>query len=254
MKIKYTFGLAMISAVVLLALAPGSIFVAASRISGSPSSVTIDEGVSQTVSISLDEPIICAGMGTCQVSLSFTSSDSRISTSPLPLLFAAGEWNTPKTLTISVSNDNLATGNKSTSVSATAVSGSEYYNGYVVTIPLTITDVGVPTANSAPAATPASTPTQTKKTTTSSKPSTTTNTQSPVASTPDKDSSSIPKDNQEVISQAAYERDGTAKSSRAKLWVAVIFLLLMIVPLVWLYLKYFKSNPRRTKVRRRRRK
>lgn len=103
---------------------------AAARIAATPATLTLQEGTSATTAIALDEPIICPG-SPCQVSLTFSSSDSSLVTfSPSSLTWLSADWNQTRSLTISVVADQTYRGNQSISVSANAVSSSEYYNNF----------------------------------------------------------------------------------------------------------------------------
>jgi hypothetical protein len=120
--------------------------LAGGKVSSSPSSVTINEGDSQNVTIKLDAPIICPDPGTCDVSLSFNSSDAQVSATPYPIVYLAPEWTQFRTLTIHTTTNGIYTGNKNVTLTATTVSNSVYYNGFVITIPVTLVDVDPPPA------------------------------------------------------------------------------------------------------------
>lgn len=124
----------------------GQTAVAANKITVSPSTVTITEGASQNVTISLSEPIICPDPLDCDLSLSFNSSDPQASATPYPLVYQTSEWAQNKTLTIHTTADGIFSADKHITLSATTESNSEFYKGYVVTIPVTITNIDPPPA------------------------------------------------------------------------------------------------------------
>lgn len=119
-------------------LAPAN---AAPRIAATPATLTLQEGTSATTTIALDEPIICPG-SPCQVSLTFSSSDSSlVSFSPSSLTWLSADWNQTRSLTISAVADQTYRGNQSISVSATAVSASEYYSGFTVNVSVSTIEI-----------------------------------------------------------------------------------------------------------------
>lgn len=119
-------------------LAPAN---AAARIAATPATLTLQEGTSATTTIALDEPIICPG-SPCQVSLTFSSSDSSLVTfSPSSLTWLSADWNQTQSLTISAVADQTYRGNQSISVSATAVSSSEYYTNFAISISVSTIEI-----------------------------------------------------------------------------------------------------------------
>jgi len=109
---------------------------AVARISSAPTTLTLPEGSSAITTIALDEPIVCPGLP-CQVSLTFRSSDpSLVTFSPSTLTWLSTDWSQTRTLTVSALADQKYRGNQSISVSATAVSTSAYYSGFVLNIPV----------------------------------------------------------------------------------------------------------------------
>ena len=122
----------------ILNAAPAS---ALPKISSTPSIISLQEGNSTSTSIALDEPIICP-TSPCQLSLTFTSSDATlVSVTPSTLTWLDTEWNQTRTLTISAIADRTYKGNQRVSLSATAVSASEYYSGFQVSISVSTIDI-----------------------------------------------------------------------------------------------------------------
>ena len=119
-------------------LAPAN---ATPRIAATPSAFTLQEGTSATTSIALDEPIICPG-SPCQVTLTFSSSDSSLVTfSPSSLTWLSADWSQTRSLTISVAADQTYKGNQSISVSATAVSNAEYYSNFAISVSVSTIEI-----------------------------------------------------------------------------------------------------------------
>ena len=111
------------------------------RISATPASFTLQEGSSATTTIALTEPIICPG-SPCQVSLTFSSSDpSLVTFSPSTLTWLSTDWTQTRTLSISALADQTYIGNQSISVSATAVSASEFYSGFRVSVSVSTIEI-----------------------------------------------------------------------------------------------------------------
>lgn len=136
-----------ISLVAVVAVINVGHVLGAGRIFSVPASKTLPEGVATTVSVRLDEPIICSVMDSgCGVDLTFVSSKPSQVTDGQSIHWAANEWNQFRTMTISTTNDHIYTGDQTITLSATAVSNSEYYNGFTITIPVTLTELSDPPA------------------------------------------------------------------------------------------------------------
>jgi hypothetical protein len=111
------------------------------RISSTPATLTLQEGNSTTTTLALDEPIICPG-SPCQVSLTFSSSDpSLVTFSPSTLTWLSTDWTQTRTLSISALADQTYKGNQSISVSATAVSASEFYSGFTLSVSVSTIEI-----------------------------------------------------------------------------------------------------------------
>jgi hypothetical protein len=110
-------------------------------ISATPASFTLQEGSSATTTIALTEPMICPG-SPCQVSLTFSSSDpSLVTFSPSTLTWLSTDWTQTRTLSISALADQTYKGNQSISVSATAVSASEFYSGFTLSVSVSTIEI-----------------------------------------------------------------------------------------------------------------
>lgn len=158
----------------LVILVPSKIVYAAGKVSPTPGLITIAEGSSGTVSIAIDEPIITPG-GDPNLYLHLSSTQpSRVTFSPEIITYIPSEWMQAKTFNVSVTDDSEHNANNTVPVTITAVSASEYYNGYVAAVNVTISDNDPePQAPSVPASseppTQAPVPKTTKPNTTSQK-------------------------------------------------------------------------------------
>lgn len=119
---------------------------ASGKISAYPSAVTLIEGNLQQVQLELDAPIICPQQAPlCDVELSFSSSDpARVQVSPIPVVWLYNQWASLRQLTITATANNVWDSGEQVTLSATAVSASIYYNGFSVTVPVTVSNVDPP--------------------------------------------------------------------------------------------------------------
>jgi len=123
----------------------------AAKVNVTPTPVTLTEGQSQTISITLDSPIIGPGPGAAYFNLNPIPGDvSRITVSPSIVSYTAADWFQVKTFSITAVDDAVVNGNISSNVSMTVDSDSVYYNGFLVSIPVTVNDndVAVTTSES----------------------------------------------------------------------------------------------------------
>ena len=112
---------------------PSLAFASAPRVDLTPNSFNFVEGSSETVHVSLDDPIICEDpYATCNIVLNLTSSDpSRVSVSPDIVTIPADEWYQVQSITISaVNSDTFSNGETVTISSAPVVSAAEFYSGF----------------------------------------------------------------------------------------------------------------------------
>ena len=178
---------AVLSAMVLLATnQPAS--AAPGRVAADPSPVTISEGDTTSITVTLNQPTI-AETPDPQVVLDLTIGDpARIALSTYRLVFAATEWQVPQTLTVSALDNATHDLTPSVTVTGVASSASLYYDGYRVTITVNILDNDpVPTTTTPPSSTtPATTtPATTTPATTTTQPVTTPPPDEPTPTTQD---------------------------------------------------------------------
>jgi len=137
-KLKVTF-------LSLIAISINFIFIPqahASRISyTSSNSSAISRGQSVTFTISLDEPIICPSLdGTCLVLLNFSNNnDAATSLNTNSITWLWNEWNQTRQIVLTVRNNITHLNTATVSLTSTAVSESEYYRNFGVTITQNIT-------------------------------------------------------------------------------------------------------------------
>lgn len=114
----------------------------AARINFIPSAVSLTEGESQEVTITLEEPIICADVDPpCQISLAIsTSSPSRATITTSPVVIPANQWFAEFTFTVTAVDDELLNGDITPTVTIENESLSEFYDGFIPTFSITILD------------------------------------------------------------------------------------------------------------------
>lgn len=116
--------------------------VSAAKVTFSPASVSLTEGQSQVVQVTLDEPIVCGDPeATCDVSIAIsTDSPDRVTIDTSPVVFADTEWAQTFTFTITAVDDNLVNGDITPTVTALTTSSSEYYSDFTPTLAITVID------------------------------------------------------------------------------------------------------------------
>ncbi len=127
--------------------------VVSPRIAISPTAITLSTSENLQLSATLNEPIICPGgiLG-CLVELNFLANiPAGLFMSPSKIEWQHNEWTQPRTFTVSITNQNLFANNQVVHLRALAESLSEYYTGYSVDIPVTISII--PTTTVAPTTT-----------------------------------------------------------------------------------------------------
>ncbi len=112
----------------------------AMKVTVSPSSVTLPEnGGSQVYTVQLDEPII-AESGDAFATISITSTDTRVVTSPQVINFDATDWFNTKTFTVTTIGDFIHNTQNEVTLSFSTFSNSEYYNGHRTSATITLVD------------------------------------------------------------------------------------------------------------------
>lgn len=137
--VKRYFGTIFVIAMTMLLLPE---VASAAKINFNPASVSLTEGQSQVVTVTLDEPIICADPGPpCQVSLAIsTNAPDRVTIETSPVVFASNQWFQAFTFTVTAVDDSLVNGDITPTITIVNVSGSEYYNGFIPTFSIVVLD------------------------------------------------------------------------------------------------------------------
>lgn len=103
------------------------------------STLSINEGASGSYTVVLTtEP-------TASVSVTPSTTSSRLTLSPSTLTFTASDWETPQTVTVAASADNTVTGVVTATITHSATSADSYYNGIsIASLAVQINDQDVP--------------------------------------------------------------------------------------------------------------
>lgn len=110
------------------------------KVSANPESATLAEnGASQVVSVSLDEPIIVSE-GDPTVVVTISTDDPRVLLSPDSLTFTDSDWNILQEFEITTVGDSEFNLDNEVTITLAVTSDSEYYNGYENTVAITLTD------------------------------------------------------------------------------------------------------------------
>lgn len=122
--------------------ASASVFaVPLTRIRFTPATVSLNEGETTTVEVRLDEPIISMDPDEAFVSIALTASTPGVVTfDASPVVFDDSEWAQVKTFDITAIENDVENEDVVLTVTGTASSGSEYYNGFANTMQVTILD------------------------------------------------------------------------------------------------------------------
>lgn len=126
--------------------ASASVFaVPLTRIRFTPATVSLNEGETTTVEVRLDEPIVSIDPDEAFVSIALTASTPGVVTfDASPVVFDDSEWAQVKTFDITAIENDVENEDVVLTVTGTASSGSEYYNGFTTTTQVTILDNDAP--------------------------------------------------------------------------------------------------------------
>ncbi len=139
-SLKNLVRISLILVVTVLMFSCSLIRASAAKITISPASVTLPEnGGSQVVSLSLDNPII-ANSGSQNLTVTLTSSDPNVTVSPSSVTFLHDQWFLPQSFTITTGDVGVANPYHVVTIGLSSSSGSEYYNGYTSSIAVTLID------------------------------------------------------------------------------------------------------------------
>lgn len=128
-----------------LALMASPAYAINGRIALSPDPASLTRGESTTVTISLDEPIICIEADPCELVLDLSNDlPDGFSFDPAVVTIDSTEWFQPVNVTASLDTDAPSIDGNEFTVNSTAVSGSEYYDGFETSVAFIITDDNEP--------------------------------------------------------------------------------------------------------------
>jgi hypothetical protein len=141
MKTNLIFGrLTLVVLGVVAGVLVGGTAAHAQKVTVTPNTATVAEGATQTYQVKLDAPIISSG-GDPNLYLNLTASVlGRVTFSPTQVVYAPNEWPQTKTFDVTALEDTTHTGDTTITLTITASSTALYYNNYVSTAHITITD------------------------------------------------------------------------------------------------------------------
>lgn len=128
-----------VTSVSVLAASPSQAIIP--KISVSPTTFSLAEGLGTQISATMDEPIMCPSHPSlpCSVILNFAASvPSGVSLTNSSIEWAQAEWSQTKTFTVSLTDPSLFDNNEVFHLVAVAESRSEYYSGFSVDIAVTV--------------------------------------------------------------------------------------------------------------------
>lgn len=138
--------LATVAAISAIAMAASPAGATVGKISLTPDPATISRGESVTISVALNEPMICIEADPCQLVLDLSDDlPTGFTFDPAIVTIDATAWYTVVPVTATLDADAPSIEGNEFTVSPTAVSGSEYYDLYQPAITFTVIDPDEPT-------------------------------------------------------------------------------------------------------------
>jgi hypothetical protein len=114
---------------------------AETRVNFTPLDNTIYEGETTVVEVRVTEPIISSDPDEAFVSIALTSSvPGAVTFNASPVIFDDSEWSSVKTFEITAADNGTVNEDVVLTITGTTTSGSEFYNAFVNTMQITITD------------------------------------------------------------------------------------------------------------------
>lgn len=126
-----------ILAVIAVCLVPKNVM--ASKINMSTSAVTLAEGQSQVITITLDSPIISSGSGFVTITITPTHPE-RFNLSTDHLTWTTSNWFTPQMFTVTAVDDSVDNGDITDVFTITTDSNAEYYANFSPALTVNVTD------------------------------------------------------------------------------------------------------------------
>jgi len=112
-------------------LVPQSAMAASGKVHFNAESPALELGGNTDVTISLEQPLICADPGNCSVTIDFASSvPAGVTVTPSSVTWTSSEWSQTRTVNVSIAEDANELFGQTISLGGPVASGSEYYNGY----------------------------------------------------------------------------------------------------------------------------
>jgi hypothetical protein len=151
---------ALLVCVMVLVATPAS---AAPKISVTPVNATLAPAQSVSVSFALDEPIICQVSPPCDVVLNFSASQRLgVTMTPNVVTWTQVEFRQTRNVIVTFDAPTPAIQSQTVTLTATAVSNAQFYNGFAVSFPVNVVvPTPTPTPSPSPTPTPTATPTPT---------------------------------------------------------------------------------------------
>ncbi len=111
------------------------------RVSITPDPATVTRGESTALELRLDEPAICVEVDPCEVVIDLSQNlPEGFSISPSIVTVGMTEWNQVVELTATLDDDAPDIPENAFTVATVVTSGSEYYNGFAVSVDFTVTE------------------------------------------------------------------------------------------------------------------
>ena len=114
----------------------------AAKVNLSPSPVTVNEGSSQVITFTLDQPIISDDSDPAYANIVITNPDSaHMSLSADTISYTASDWYIPKMITLTTIDDGIYNSGETVTITGIVDSNSEYYSDFAINLPVTINNI-----------------------------------------------------------------------------------------------------------------
>ncbi len=131
--------------VIVLGFIAQPAFAVAHKITFSDGAPELELGASTTITLSLDQPIICPSQVNCEVVVDFGGAlPQGLSVTPSSVTWSSAEWSQQRAITVAVDADAESLAGKTTAIEATVTSASEYYSGFAPSFEVTLPEAAVP--------------------------------------------------------------------------------------------------------------
>lgn len=131
--------------VIVLGLIAQPAFAVGHKIAFSDGAPELELGASTTITLSLDQPIICPSQVNCDVVVDFGGAlPQGLSVTPSSVTWTSAEWSQQRSITVSVDADAESLAGQTTAIGATVTSASEYYSGFAPSFEVTVPAAALP--------------------------------------------------------------------------------------------------------------